>query len=175
VKNIIRVFSLKKQIHLISNITIIKYNASCISHKNLLSLIIQSSISMKTLLLCAVSLLFFACNSGKKDAVIQQLRDSIRLQQKQIDSLKSFMPDTPRKKAIRDSLRKIKLTYWKKQSTLMSTSLSADKAMLNKARQNRRGKSPERKKKEIKEATTQLAQDKKRAGQIHDSLRKYQN
>jgi len=98
--------------------------------------------------------LFFACNSGKKDAEVQQLRDSLRMQQKQIDSLQSITLDTHRKKAIRDSLRKIKLTYWKKQSTLMSTSLSADKATLNHAKQ-------------------QLEQDKKRSRQINDSLRKY--
>jgi len=128
---------------------------------------------MKQLMLCAMLFLFFACNSGKKDAEVQQLRDSLRMQQKQIDSLQSITLDTHRKKAIRDSLRKIKLTYWKKQSTLMSTNLSADKATLNHAKQQHKRISPQRRKKDIKVATLQLEQDKKRSRQINDSLRKY--
>jgi hypothetical protein len=83
--------------------------------------------------------------------------------------------DEHKKKAIHDSLKKIKLSYWKKQATLISTSLNADKAIVNRSHQNRRGKSPESKKREIKEAIAQLAQDKYRSRQIQDSLRKYQN
>ena len=130
---------------------------------------------MKIFICCALSLFFFACNSGKEEAAIQQLRDSLRIQQKQIDSLKYATMDEHKKKAIHDSLRKIKLTYWKKQATLMSTSLWADKATLNKAKQTHKNRSPEQRKSAIKEAMVQLAQDKYRSRLIQDSLRKYQN
>lgn len=102
---------------------------------------------MRILLLLIIPVLFFACNNAKEEAAIRQLQDSLRIQQKQIDSLKYATMDEHKKKAIHDSLRKIKLTYWKKQATLMSTSLSADKATLNRAKQTHKNRSPERRKK----------------------------
>lgn len=126
---------------------------------------------MKTLVLCAVLFLFFACNDAKKEAQ----KDSLQLQeqQKQIDSLKASVNSIARK-AMLDSIRKSKFAFWRKQSTLMTVNLYADKAMLNHAKQHRRRVSPARRKRDIKVATIQLEQDRKRAWQIHDSLKKYE-
>jgi outer membrane biogenesis lipoprotein LolB len=126
---------------------------------------------MKTFILCALSLLLFACNGAKKEAQKDSLE--IQAQQQQIDSLKNTVSSITGK-VKRDSLRRSKIAFWKKQVTLMTVSLSADKATLNKASQKHRNRPEQRRKRDIKEANIQIAQDKKRCRQINDSLRKYQ-
>jgi len=121
---------------------------------------------MKIVILYALALLFFACNSGKEDAAKQQQHnDSLR-----VDSTKPI-----NSKVLQDSIKKTKLAYWKKQATLITVSLDADRADLNNAQQHHFGRMPGKKKREIEEATTLLAKDKKRFWQIRDSLKKYQN
>jgi len=126
---------------------------------------------MKITILCIFSLLLFACNGAKQEAQKDSLQ--IQAQQKQIDSLKATVHSIA-SKAERDSIRRSKIAFWKKQTTLMTVNLYADKATLGKAQQTRRGRSSAQRKKAIAEANAQLAQDRKRSRQINDSLRKYE-
>ncbi len=86
---------------------------------------------MKLFIVCIFSLFLFACNGGKD-------RQELEAQQRQIDSLKATVKNislTVQTKSVRDSIRRVKIAYWKKQTTLMTVSLYADKAILGKAKQ----------------------------------------
>jgi hypothetical protein len=124
---------------------------------------------MKIWIVPILALLFFACNNGKEVLVLKQQNDSLRLER---DSLKSFYIATKyakQAKVKRDSLRKIKWTFWKKESARMNMSIRVDQGALNHAKQKRKSK------REIEEAKRVLAKDEKREAVVRDSVRKYQN
>jgi hypothetical protein len=126
---------------------------------------------MKLFIVCIFSLFLFACNGGKD-------RQELEAQQRQIDSLKATVKNislTVQTKSVRDSIRRVKIAYWKKQTTLMTVSLYADKAILGKAKQIHLGRTPAQRKRAIEEANKQLTMDLNRSRQIRDSLRKYQD
>ena|SRR5579863_321020 len=130
---------------------------------------------MRISILTSFLLLFLACNSGKEIKALKQQNDSLRVQ---VDSLKSFYISVKYAKQIKakhDSIRKIKLAFWKKQTTLMTVNLSADKANLNHAHLHSRQRTPAQQKRAIKLAARQLEMDRIRAAQIRDSLNKYRN
>jgi hypothetical protein len=126
---------------------------------------------MKIFMLCTLSLLLFACNGDKKN------RQELEAQQRQIDSLKATVKNislTVQTKSVRDSIRRSKIAYWKKQTTLMTVNLYADKAILGKAKRIHLGRTPAQRKKAIEESNKQLIVDLHRTRQVMDSLRKYQ-
>ena len=130
---------------------------------------------MRIFIIPTFLLLFLACNSGKEIKALKQQNDSLRVQ---VDSLKTFYISIKFAKQIKakhDSIRKIRLAFWKKQSTLMTVNLSADKASLNHAHLHSRLRTPGQQKRAIKLAARQLEMDRIRAAQINDSLRKYRN
>lgn len=127
---------------------------------------------MKLSILYVLPILLLGCNGAKKEAQKDSLE--IQAQQKQIDSLKASVNSITSKEK-KDSVRKSKLAFWRKQKTLMTVNIYADEATIGKAKQRHRGRSPIQRKRAIEQANTQLVLDRKRLKQVSDSLRKYQD